>query len=123
MDKGIKNKEVGRKIFHLICISKSYRNRGYDPRTQSNIKVIKIRKMIDVLKMWEKNKNEVINLRINILKYSARKINANHPPINSTLNPDTSSDSPSAKSNGLRLVSAKHLEIHIKNKIKLPQMK
>lgn len=42
-----------------------------------------------------------------ILAYSAKKINANPPLEYSTLNPDTNSDSPSAKSNGVRLVSAK----------------
>lgn len=62
-------------------------------------------------------------LKIIILIYSAKKIKANHPPIYSTLNPDTSSDSPSAKSKGLRLVSAKHVIIHIRNKIIFPQKK
>jgi len=33
---------------------------------------------------------------------------ANPPLLYSVLNPDTSSDSPSAKSNGVRFVSAKH---------------
>jgi len=42
-----------------------------------------------------------------MLAYSAIKIRANIPPLYSTLNPDTSSDSPSAKSNGVRLVSAR----------------
>ena len=46
-------------------------------------------------------------LIIKMLTYSAIKIRANIPPLYSTLNPDTSSDSPSAKSNGVRLVSAK----------------
>lgn len=41
-----------------------------------------------------------------ILAYSAKKIKANPPLLYSTLNPDTSSDSPSAKSKGVRLVSA-----------------
>lgn len=50
-----------------------------------------------------------------IFEYSAKKINANHPPMYSTLKPDTNSDSPSAKSKGLRLTSAKHLVIHKKN--------
>jgi len=49
----------------------------------------------------------VINLIIRIFMYSAIKIKANDPALYSTLNPDTSSDSPSAKSNGVRLVSAK----------------
>jgi len=43
-----------------------------------------------------------------ILAYSAIKINANPKLPYSILNPDTSSDSPSAKSKGVRLVSAKH---------------
>jgi len=42
-----------------------------------------------------------------ILPYSAIKINANPTLPYSTLNPETSSDSPSAKSKGVRLVSAK----------------
>ena len=41
-----------------------------------------------------------------ILAYSAIKIIANITLPYSTLNPDTSSDSPSAKSKGVRLVSA-----------------
>lgn len=52
--------------------------------------------------------------------YSAKKIRANQPPIYSTLNPDTNSDSPSAKSKGLRLVSAKHVMTHIMNSNKFP---
>jgi len=43
------------------------------------------------------------------------KIQANHPPPNSILKPDTSSDSASAKSKGLRLDSAKILNNHPKN--------
>lgn len=39
--------------------------------------------------------------------YSARKNKAKGPPAYSTLNPDTSSDSPSVRSNGARLVSAR----------------
>lgn len=42
-----------------------------------------------------------------IFIYSAIKNRANGPAAYSTLNPDTSSDSPSAKSNGARLVSAR----------------
>lgn len=42
-----------------------------------------------------------------ILAYSARKNRAKGPPAYSTLNPDTSSDSPSVRSNGARLVSAR----------------
>lgn len=64
-----------------------------------------------------------IILKISILRYSERKIKANQPPIYSTLNPETSSDSPSAKSNGLRLVSAKHEDNHIINSNMLPKKK
>lgn len=41
-----------------------------------------------------------------MLVYSARNRRANGPAENSTLNPETSSDSPSVRSNGDRLVSA-----------------
>ena len=44
--------------------------------------------------------------------YSAMKIIANFPPLYSVLNPDTSSDSPSAKSKGARFVSAKVVVNH-----------
>lgn len=55
----------------------------------------------------------VIRLRPRILVYSAIKIKANSPALNSILNPDTSSDSPSAKSKGVRLVSARAVINHI----------
>lgn len=74
-----------------------------------------------ILLMELKNKIVEIKHKIIILEYSAKKINANHPPIYSTLNPDTNSDSPSAKSKGLRFTSAKHLVTHIKKIIILPQ--
>lgn len=51
--------------------------------------------------------DEVIILIARILVYSAIKIRANKPLLYSTLNPETSSDSPSAKSKGVRLVSAR----------------
>lgn len=47
------------------------------------------------------------SLIIKIFVYSAMKMNANKLLLYSVLNPDTSSDSPSAKSNGVRLVSAR----------------
>lgn len=57
--------------------------------------------------MSDRNTTDVISLMAIILVYSAIKIRANRPPLYSTLNPDTNSDSPSAKSNGVRLVSAR----------------
>lgn len=41
-----------------------------------------------------------------MLAYSAKKNRAKGPAAYSTLNPETSSDSPSVRSNGARLVSA-----------------
>jgi len=52
-------------------------------------------------------KTLIKTLRSRILAYSAIKIKANPTPPYSTLNPETSSDSPSAKSKGVRFVSAK----------------
>jgi len=49
----------------------------------------------------------VNNLITIIFVYSAIKIKAKDPLPYSMLNPDTNSDSPSAKSNGVRFVSAK----------------
>lgn len=48
-----------------------------------------------------------------MLAYSARKNRANGPAAYSTLNPETSSDSPSVRSNGARLVSARVEMNHI----------
>jgi len=48
------------------------------------------------------------------MQYSAIKINANLTDPYSTLNPDTSSDSPSAKSKGVRFSSAKQVTLHTK---------
>lgn len=48
-----------------------------------------------------------------MLAYSARKNSANGPPAYSTLKPETSSDSPSVRSNGARFVSASVEIYHI----------
>lgn len=57
----------------------------------------------------------IVSVFINkILAYSAKKNKANKPPENSTLNPETNSDSPSVKSKGARLVSANVEVNHIK---------
>jgi len=49
-----------------------------------------------------------------MFEYSARKNKAKGPPENSTLKPDTSSDSPSVRSKGARFVSARVETYHIK---------
>lgn len=46
-------------------------------------------------------------LKNKIIAYSAKKIKENPPLPYSTLNPETNSDSPSAKSKGVRFASAK----------------
>jgi hypothetical protein len=54
----------------------------------------------------------VSSLIIKMLAYSAIKISANVALLYSVLNPDTNSDSPSARSNGVRFVSAKFVINH-----------
>jgi len=48
-----------------------------------------------------------------MLAYSAKKNRAKGPPAYSTLKPDTNSDSPSVRSKGARLVSARVEMYHI----------
>ena len=52
-----------------------------------------------------------------IFPYSDRKIIANPPLLYSVLNPETNSDSPSAKSKGARFVSATNKHIQQTNHI------
>ena len=59
------------------------------------------------------NNTAEVSLMNKMLVYSAIKIRANKPLLYSVLNPDTSSDSPSAKSNGVRFVSANVVVNHI----------
>lgn len=55
-------------------------------------------------------KKIVVKSLINrILVYSAIKISAKAPPLYSVLNPETSSDSPSERSKGVRFVSAREV--------------
>jgi hypothetical protein len=85
--------------------------RGRVARTHTNsvanIMVFVIRNMFDRIGKYPVKKIEVNSLIIKIFVYSAIKIRANRPPLYSVLNPDTNSDSPSAKSNGERFVSAR----------------
>ena len=64
-------------------------------------------------KFPEKRMMEIIDMMM-IFMYSAIKIIANIPLLYSVLNPETSSDSPSAKSNGVRLVSAREVVSQIR---------
>lgn len=91
--------------------------RGRVARTQINSVAINItfsiRNVFSISKKCPVKKTHVSRLIIRIFAYSAIKIRANNPLLYSILNPDTSSDSPSAKSNGVRFVSAKLVMIHM----------
>lgn len=112
----------GRKFFQIRCISWSYRNRGYEARTQRNIIdsivafIIRLTVVISGIMGLCRAPRKIIvdSVFINkIFEYSARKKRANGPPAYSTLNPDTSSDSPSVRSKGARFVSARVETYHI----------
>lgn len=103
----------GRYCFHRRCISWSYRNRGYEARIQRNsivsVIVFAIRLIVNSCGFVVPGFRNIMVDRVfisKILVYSARNNSANGPAENSTLNPDTNSDSPSVRSNGARLVSA-----------------
>lgn len=108
---------IGRNSFHVRYIKLSYRIRGIVARIQMNSVAIIIVFITNIRSnMTGKcpvKKTMVSNLIIKILAYSAMKIRANIPLLYSTLNPETSSDSPSAKSKGVRFVSAKLVISHI----------
>jgi len=78
-------------------------------RAQTQINTIKVVVKYRIILLVEplKRKTLITTLNSKILAYSAIKINANPTLPYSILNPETSSDSPSAKSNGVRFVSAK----------------
>lgn len=118
----------GRKHFQVIIIRRSYRIRGSAARTQMNrvaMRVVIVRIVRGIRGRGagvRRNRADERSLTTKILQYSAMKIRANFPPPYSMLNPETSSDSPSAKSKGARLVSARRVTNHaianggIKNK-------
>lgn len=95
----------------------SYRIRGIVARIQINrvAMIIVLNTMVKSVSRGENPVKKIIDrsLIIRMFAYSAIKIRANMPLLYSTLNPDTSSDSPSAKSNGVRFVSARFVINHI----------
>ena len=96
----------------MTSIRRSYRNRGSVARSQIITNTKKIPKPLPIkwfLKLGKKNKYLVSKDKIKIMPYSAIKIIANFTEPYSILNPDTSSDSPSAKSKGVRFNSAVQL--------------
>jgi len=68
-----------------------------------------------IVGMWEAPRNSVAESVFisRIFAYSAKKNRAKGPPAYSTLKPETSSDSPSVRSNGARFVSARVEIYHI----------
>lgn len=103
-------KANGRKDFHVRAISLSYRIRGRVARVQiKKIERSRVNEGNDkgANKRGEKKMVEVMAHMIRMFTYSAINNSANKLAPNSTLNPETSSDSPSAKSKGVRLVSAR----------------
>lgn len=114
-------REKGKNLFQVKSIRRSYRIRGKVPRIHTNVnarkRVFKVSDMSGRISGGEVKKNTELNsLIIRMLVYSAMKIKAKGPLLYSVLNPDTSSDSPSAKSKGVRFVSAKVVVNQIKNK-------
>lgn len=110
----------GRNDFHVKFISRSYRMRGRVARIHTNIQaiimvfVVNMMSLIIIVFVFPERMVAEMRLIIKMLAYSAIKIMANEPLLYSVLNPDTSSDSPSAKSNGVRFVSARVVVSHIK---------
>lgn len=73
--------------------------------------MIKKKSVMMVIGVLPVNRITVRSLISKIFVYSAMKIKANILLLYSVLNPETSSDSPSAKSKGVRFVSAR-LEVN-----------
>ena len=104
----------GRISFHAVIMSMSHRTRGNEQRTQMNTILIII--VFNRITLAPRNSMVVINLNKRIIPYSLMKMKANKPAPYSTLNPDTSSDSPSERSKGVRFDSAIQSNIHVRSK-------
>lgn len=117
-----KDSATGRKLFHVKCMSWSYRNRGNDARIHRKItdrSVVLIISVADNISGRisfnvppKKRMTDSVFMK-RMFAYSAKKNIAKGPAAYSTLKPETSSDSPSARSKGARLVSARVEMNHI----------
>lgn len=98
----------GKRIFQAIIISLSYRRRGRVPRTHTKVLAKQIVDKGSFRARSEELTNKSLNKKLinKILLYSAKKNIIKPLPLYSVLNPETSSDSLSEKSKGVRLVSA-----------------
>jgi hypothetical protein len=99
-------KGSGRKFFHSRCMSWSYWNREYDARIHRNSmvrqRVLMVKLIVynsGVSGLWNAPRNMIVVRAFIIMMfiYSAMKNKANGLAAYSTLNPDTSSDSPSVR--------------------------
>ena len=104
---------IGRKDIHVSLIRRSYRMRGIVVRVAINMDIT-VRDCVIMSEVDRMGDNDFCNSRMvdirdtkMMFKYSAIKIKANVNLEYSVLNPDTSSLSPSAKSKGVRFVSAR----------------
>ena len=79
------------------------------------MRLIEKKRFLKFEKNLPKNIKVVKKLKLKIIKYSAIKKIANLTLPYSTLKPDTSSDSPSEKSKGVRFNSATVEIVHKKN--------
>ena len=96
-------------------MSWSYRKRGYEARTHKKTTDSRAAFVIRFMAVssgkagiCDAPRNRMVEsvFMRRMLAYSARKKRAKGPPAYSTLNPETSSDSPSVRSKGARFVSA-----------------
>jgi len=76
--------------------------------------IVKVNKLFKSINFVLKNIILVKEVKKRIIIYSVMKIIVNKPLLYSVLNPETSSLSPSVKSNGVRLSSATQEIIHIR---------
>ena len=107
------DKITGRRHFQERPMSWSYRKRGRVPRHQIKQNLKHRPSSVKERKEPEPPREAQTIDKKRIERYSDKKITTNPEPEYSTLNPETNSDSPSAKSKGERLDSASR----IKNKI------
>ena len=88
----------------------SYRIRGSLPRAQTKINTKNRTNPVKATTEFPPKNSTTLSIDMKIMfMYSAMKIKAKGVALYSTLNPDTISDSPSAKSKGARLVSARQV--------------
>jgi len=100
--------------FHKYNIKQSYRIRGNVQRHHTNNVANNITLNINkILFKTIPNIIRTLNILINNIDiYSPKKSKAKYAALNSVLNPDTNSDSPSAKSKGVRCLSLKQIINH-----------